>query len=361
MGNFREDTEIRKADAVICENLGGVGTLSVVLSTEGGRTLKDAGLLAKVDLLQSRLDSIPGVGKTLSLADFVKIINQAMHENDPSYFRIPAVAETELVQAWVGAEGEDVETVREEKVSGHELIAQYLMMYESAGGEELGSVVDYPYQTGQISALLTTSSSIEREKIVQETQDHIDEIFQGEEDLNIMLTGLAALDMIVIRLLTRGQILSLLVSLGICFLVIVLVYRSARVGIVCLMPIVLTILLNFAVIVLSGNTLNFGTATTASIAIGIGIDYSIHFVSKYRLLRREGKGEEESIVIAMQTTGKAIIFNAVSVTAGFLVLLFSVFVPVANIGWVVSLMMLSSALGALIFLPAMLPVMLPKG
>ena len=361
MGNFREGTEIRKADAVICENLGGVGTLSVVLSTEDGRTLKDPGLLAKVDLLQSRLDSIPGVGKTLSLADFVKVINQAMHENDPSYFRIPAVVETELVRTWVGAEGEEVETVQEEKVSGQELIAQYLMMYESAGGEELGSVVDYPYQTGQISALLRTSSTIEREKIVQETQEHIDEIFQGEKDLNITISGLAALDMVIIRLLTRGQILSLLVSLGICFLVIVLVYRSVRVGIVCLTPLVLTILLNFAVIVLSGNTLNFGTAATASIAIGIGIDYSIHFVSKYRLLRREGKGEKEAIVDTMQTTGKAIIFNAVSVTAGFLVLLFSVFVPVANIGWVVSLMMLSSALGALIVLPAMLPIMLPRG
>jgi predicted RND superfamily exporter protein len=361
MGNFREGTEIREADAVICRDLGGVGTLTVVLSTEDGRTLKDAALLAKVDLLQSRLDSIPGVGKTLSLADFVKVINQAMHENDPSYFRIPAVVESELVRTWEGTDGEEVEAVREEKVSGNELIAQYLMMYESAGGDELGSVVDYPYRTGQISALLRTSSTIERERIVREAQKHIDEIFQGEENLSIMLSGLAALDMVVVRLLTRGQILSLAVSLGICFLVIVLVYRSARVGIVCLTPLVLTILLNFAVIVLSGNTLNFGTAATASIAIGIGIDYGIHFVSKYRLLRREGKGEKEAIVETMQTTGKAIIFNAVSVAAGFLVLLFSVFVPVTNIGWVVALMMLSSALGALIVLPAMLPILLPRG
>jgi predicted RND superfamily exporter protein len=361
IGNFREGTEIRKADAVICKDLGGVGTLNVILSSDDGRTLKEAALLTKIDLLQGRLDSIPGVGKTLSLADFVKVINQAMHENDPSYFRIPAVVETELVRTWEGPEGEEVETVREEKVSGDELIAQYLMMYESAGGEELGSVVDYPYRTGQISALLRTSSTIERERIVRETERYIDEIFQGEKDLNIMLSGLAALDMVVVRLLTQGQVLSLAVSLGICFLVIVFVYRSARVGIVCLTPLVLTILLNFAVIVLSGNTLNFGTAATASIAIGIGIDYGIHFVSKYRLLRREGKGERDAIVDTMQTTGKAIIFNAVSVAAGFLVLLFSVFVPVTNIGWVVALMMLSSALGALIVLPAMLPILLPRG
>ena len=119
--------------------------------------------------------------------------------------------------------------------------------------------------------------------------------------------------------------------------------------------------MNFAVIVLSGNTLNFGTAATASIAIGIGIDYAIHFVSKYRLLRRAGKGETEAIGDTMQTTGKAILFNAVSVTAGFLILLFSVFVPMANVGWVVSLMMLSSAVAALIVLPAMLPILLPRG
>jgi len=247
------------------------------------------------------------------------------------------------------------------QVSGGDQIAQYLLMYESSGGAELGSVVDYAYRTGQIFSLLRTAYTVERGEILEATNQYIDEIFAGDDDITFKLTGLAALDMVVVRLLIRGQILSLMLSLVICFLIIVFVYRSIRVGIVCIAPLVLTTLMNFAVIVLTGNTLNTGTALTASITIGIGIDYGIHFVSRYRLLRSEGLSYEDAVAGTMQTTGKAIIFNAVCVTAGLLVLLFSVFVPVAAIGWLASVVMLSSALGALTVVPAILPYLLPEG
>ncbi len=361
MGNFREDSAIRVADKVMCEKLGGVGTLNIILTMPEGRTLKDAGLLGKVSELQERLGSLPGVGEIMSLADYVKIINKAMHEDDPAYYRIPAEVETETVQAWEDRDGVEVEVFREEEVNGNDQVAQYLMLYESAGGEELDSVTDYSYRTGQVMALLRTSSTISREKIIIATEKLIDEIFHNEKEVKLELTGMAIMDKAVVRHLVRGQIFSLMASLVICFVMIVIMYRSLRVGIVCFTPLLLAIMLNFAVIVLSDNTLNFGTALTASIAIGIGVDYSIHFVSRYRLLRAEGKEDEEAIVETMQTTGKAIIFNALSVSTGFMVLLFSSFIPVSSIGWLVALVMLSCSLGALTIIPAVLPLLLPRG
>lgn len=361
MANFAEESEIRVADTVVRQHLGGVGTLNVVMSADGERSLKDPVLLAKMDRLQRRLEATPGVGKTLSLADYVKVINRAMNGDDPAYYRIPAEVETVTVEDWQDVDGVEVEVSRQEQVSGGDQIAQYLLMYESSGGAELGSVVDYTYRTGQIFSLLRTAYTVERGEILEATNRYIAEIFAGDDDITFKLTGLAALDMVVVRLLIRGQILSLMLSLVICFLIIAFVYRSIRVGIVCIAPLVLTTLMNFAVIVLTGNTLNTGTALTASITIGIGIDYGIHFVSRYRLLRSEGLNYEDAVAGTMQTTGKAIIFNAVSVTAGLLVLLFSVFVPVAAIGWLASLVMLSSALGALTVVPAILPYLLPEG
>ncbi len=359
--NFREDSELRVSDTIVRQNLGGIGTLKIVIYTSGDRSLKEPGILKKIALLQEHLASFEGMGKIISLADMVKTINKAMNGDDPSYYRIPEEVETVTVRRWEEVDGVEREVLREEQVSGKEQVAQYLLMYENAGGEQLEAMTDYSYQTGQVLALLRTSNTIDRARIIVDTEKIVEEIFGDEENVEIKLTGLAVLDMVVVKLLMRGQILSLLVSLVICFLIIILVYRSLRVGIICLTPLVLTTLLNFAIIVLSGRTLNSGTALTASIAIGIGIDYSIHFVSRYRLLRSEGKDHDEAVMGTMQTTGKAITFNALSVTAGFLVLLLSSFIPVMDMGWLISLMMLSSAVGALTIIPAVLPFLLPKG
>ncbi len=89
------------------------------------------------------------------------------------------------------------------------------------------------------------------------------------------------------------------------------------------------------------------TALLSSIAIGIGIDYAIHFIQNYRMAIEQGFGQLQALYNTMGHTGKAILFNAIVVIAGFLVLLFSVFPPNRTLGALVSLNMFTSLLGTL--------------
>ncbi len=95
-------------------------------------------------------------------------------------------------------------------------------------------------------------------------------------------------------------------------------------------------------------------AIIASIVLGIGVDYSVHFLSRYKQLRNKGIDFKEAIIETLDTSGRAIVFNSFAVAIGFLVLLLSSFWPVIHMGWIVSANMILSALLTLILLPAIL-------
>ncbi len=120
------------------------------------------------------------------------------------------------------------------------------------------------------------------------------------------------------------------------------------------MPIVVTVLVVFTIIGLFGFYLDAVMALIASIVLGIGIDYSVHFISRYQSLRKEGADANDAIRQTMATSGRAIVFNSAAVAVGFVVLLFSSFIPVQNMGWMVSANMLLSALLTLVLVPAVL-------
>ena len=100
--------------------------------------------------------------------------------------------------------------------------------------------------------------------------------------------------------------------------------------------------------------LNMGTVLVASIAMGIGIDYSIHFITHFNEGLKERLSVQDAITATMKMSGKAILINFSSVSGGFLVLVFSKLVPMQYFGILVSLSMLSSSLGALTLLPVIL-------
>jgi predicted RND superfamily exporter protein len=106
-----------------------------------------------------------------------------------------------------------------------------------------------------------------------------------------------------------------------------------------------------------GIKLNLGTSLVASVSVGIGIDYAIHFIEAYKREYRDGG---DFLRRALATSGRAIIINAVSVGAGFAVLALSQFVILANLGLLMALTMFTSALISLTLVPALLTVLKPK-
>ena len=163
------------------------------------------------------------------------------------------------------------------------------------------------------------------------------------------------------ELVVAGQVTSLVTSLGAVFLLSALMFRSWTAGLINVLPISLVMLFSFGLLGLLNIPLEVGKAFAASIVIGVGIDYTIHFLNKYRVNVRARQMDPEQITVAtMTTSGKAIFFNALVVIGGFLVFLSSHFRPNFYLGAMMALNMGACLLVSMTVLPAMLNRFRPR-
>lgn len=161
-------------------------------------------------------------------------------------------------------------------------------------------------------------------------------------------------DITMDRSLINSQFGSLTIAIIFVIIVVGLILRSFSSGLYATLPIVAAIVILFGVMGLAGIPLNIGTVLVASVALGIGIDYSIHVISHFNHLYQSTGDAQRSLEETIMISGKAILINAISVSAGFLVLIFSEMVPLQYFGLLIALSMFGSSLGALTLLPVIL-------
>ena len=151
------------------------------------------------------------------------------------------------------------------------------------------------------------------------------------------------------------------------FLIIAVSNRSLVAGLIGIVPLSISLLINFAVMGFLGIKLNLGTSMIAGLAIGIGIDYTIHYMESFKRenynssfacmpVRERQKYLEKTFAVS----GKAIIINALSVGAGFLVLIFSNFIMLGDFGLLIALTMIVSSLVSLTVIPALMLTINPS-
>jgi uncharacterized protein len=172
--------------------------------------------------------------------------------------------------------------------------------------------------------------------------------------------GSALVESSLNRLVVESQIISVLISIIAVFFIITISNRSFVAGLVGIAPLSICILVNFAVMGFAGIKLNIGTSMVASVSVGIGIDYTIHCIEAYRREYRASGGKGDFLFRTFASSGKAILINAVSVGAGFAVLVFSQFVMLQHLGLLIALTMCSSALASLTVIPVLLLTINPK-
>jgi len=151
-----------------------------------------------------------------------------------------------------------------------------------------------------------------------------------------------------------SQMVTIVFAVIIVFLLMVLQFKSIVGGLIAIVPIVTTVMFNFSLMSFLGVPLDNVTMIISSIVIGVGIDYSIHFISRFKVEYAISKNEKKAFLKSLETTGQAIVFNSLSVMLGFLVLVFSQVVPFQRLGWLVAVTMFVSALAAITLLPAII-------
>jgi len=227
-----------------------------------------------------------------------------------------------------------------------ELISQYLLLYEFSGDPEtLEQVIDYTYSTANITIQLKSDSSAVLKDVLTTIDSYQKEF--SKFGIEVGYAGSGYKTFVFSELLLEGQIISLIISFGIIFALLALLFHNVRIGIAGTVPIAITAIVNFGVMGLLNIPLSSATALITSIAVGIGVDYAIHFLDHYTLTRLEGKSLEEATMETLVYTGRAIVFNAIAVMGGFAILLFSVFPPNRQVGALIILNMATSAIATL--------------
>ncbi len=319
LDKFEKDSEIVLTDQFINDHFGGTTTLNLILDAEGQKDIfKNPEVLKLTDQMQDKLENdLEVVGNSFSLTDYTKRMNKVMNADSEEFNTIP---------------------------DSQDMIAQYLLLYEMSGDpENLNKVVDYDYAKLNITFQLKSDNS----KAINSAIAIIDSF---EDDFNkygisMKYAGSGYKGLIFTDLILEGQIMSLILSLIIVILLLSLMYKNFKIGLIGAVPITITALISFGIMGFLNIPLNTTTALLSSIAIGIGIDYAVHFIEQYR---HNASSSDDQLLVAQKTmahSGRAISYNAIVVIAGFLVLIFSVFPPNRELGALVSLNMFTSFVG----------------
>ncbi len=179
---------------------------------------------------------------------------------------------------------------------------------------------------------------------------------ENRTELSAQQTGMPIIYMDLDRKIMRSQAFSLSIAILLVFFLLAYRLKSLIGGLISITPIVFTILVNFTIMAIFRIPLDVVTVLIGSVAVGIGIDYTIHFITRFKAEHARGKTELEALDKTLETTGKAIVINALSVMMGFLVLVLGNIVPMQRFGYLIALTMIISATASITILPALLLV-----
>jgi len=322
---FPHDSPLVYASELINEKLGGAQNVAVVVSGD----IKDPRVMNKIDRLERRIGELPEVGSTSSIARVVRMMSRALHdEEEEGYDTIPDTRNA---------------------------VAQYFMLYSMSGDpDDFEKMVDFPYENALITARVNTTSTPKLNAI----KEQIMEMTRNDEEVKLV-GGFAFILSDIARIIVNGQLLSLGLAIVIVGVLLMFLFRSVTAGIVSSLPLGLSVIVLFSLMGIFGIELNIATAMLSSIMIGVGVDYTIHFLWRYRAERYKGLMPQDAAKKTLTTTGRGIIFNGFSVIVGFLVLFTSGFMPIRFFGFLIVVSIFSCLVGAVVFIPALCLVFRP--
>jgi hydrophobe/amphiphile efflux-3 (HAE3) family protein len=326
MDFFQEGSDIKVAENHLNKKLAGTQILDInIESTDGSEVITPA-ILEKIENFQKDITSKYGdVGKTISVNDYLKKMNREMNGGKSEYNRLPDNAA---------------------------MTREYMLLYSG----DIDGVITRNLDKLRIHISIKRGKISDQMKIREYALAYFDEGFRRDNKVIVKSSGFMDLIMEANSLIVEGQVSSLMLSLAVVAILMALIFRSLILTVISMIPLVVGIAMNFGVMGLLGIPLNAVTSVVASISIGMGIDYSIHFINQYRVSYAESGDIDAAIAKTYEGTGRAILSNVVSVTAGFLVLMFSKFPIIQQFGGLIAFTVASTGFAAIIIIPAALKI-----
>lgn len=330
---FAEGLPFKQDDKALNSRLGGTNTVYVLVEGSQEDAIKDPRVMKAMDATQRLLEAKPNIGKTLSVVDFVKRMNQAMNGDDAKFHAVP---------------------------DSQELISQYLLLYSMSGEPgDFDTYVDYGYKTASITVFSKTDSSAFMQDLAVELDAFFKKTFP--DTVKVSIGGSVPQGTAITEVLVRSKVLNIVQIATVVFVISALVFRSLVAGILVLIPLLLAVLVNFGVMGWTGIRMNIPNSLAAAMAVGIGADYAIYILYRLREELSQGNDPTTSVHHVLSTAGKACLFVASAVAGGYGVLWFSPgFYPHTWLATLIACAMLTSALAALTLIPALVLAFKPR-
>ena len=325
---FDESVELRRDTDFLDEHLNGNTVLEYSLVSAGPGEIADPAYLADVSAFADWYRSQPETRHVWVLSDTFRQINKSMHGDDPAAYLIPA---------------------------SRELASQYLLLYELSlpFGLDLNNRIDVSRSATRMTVTARTLSSQE----TLELNARAEEWLAGNTP-NIARaegSGPALMFSHIGQRNIRAMLVGTAIALLAISIVLIAALRSLRLGLVSLVPNFVPAAAGFGVWGLAKGEVGLALSVVVAMTIGIVVDDTVHFLSKYRRARREeGYAPDDAVRYAFRTVGRAMVTTTVVLVAGFLVLLLSVFVPTAEVGLLTALIIGFALIADCVLLPPLL-------
>jgi len=323
---FKKNSEVRIADQILNENLGGTSTLYLVTTSSKEDVMKEPEVLLYIESLQGYLEKQPLVGKTLSVADYVKRVNRVLHQDEAKYEVIP---------------------------ESREAIAQYMFLFSMAAKpRDLDNLVDYPYEKANIIVQLKTWDAVDTEKLIEDLKSYFAK--HPLPGVELKPAGIAYFNMVWNHEVLIGMLEGFILSSILVLFLLILDYRSLKWGIISFIPLFFTIILIYGFTGFVGKDFDMPISVLSTLSLGMAIDFAIHFVSRFKQRLKETSNIEDALLWTIARPGKGIIRNAILFAVGFSPMIFAALTPYITVGFFMMAIMILSAVTTIIYLPALI-------
>jgi len=325
---FKPGDPLRQADKLLNKHFSGTTSLDVMIDTGRENGLLEPLFLQHLVDLQQELEKDPMVGDTSSIAEFLQTMNQALHADDPAWKRVPETAD---------------------------MAAQYLLLYSFSGApDDFETFITGDYRQAHIRINMKTDETKVVATLLAQMQSKTDSWFPAAQGYKVEWAGTAFTVYRLSQMIIEGQIASLVTSILAIFLLCWWMFGRLLIAAIAMIPVSLAVTVNYGMMGNFGIPLDIATALTGAMALGIGVDFAIHYLHRYHEESVAGHSYRDSVINTNRSVGHAILFNTFVVVGGFLVLLSAALYPQMKLGALIAATMVVCYLATCYLFPVLL-------
>ena len=318
--NFKPDSEIRQAFERANEKLDGINVFNIIVQSKYPKAFKEPANLKAIEELQQWLEQQPEIGGSTSLVNYIKFVNRSFNNNDPAFNKIP---------------------------ESKRIIGQLLFFTES---DDTKRLVDSSHRAINIIVRAKVIDSDDVAALVARIDERLQQL---PDHMVARATGNPVLMNQAIQDIMWGQVESVFLSLIIVYGILVSLFLSFRIGLIAIIPNLLPVVVYFGALGIMGISLNPSTSLIAPMILGVAIDDTIHYFTRFNSFARQNPDPKQATVMTLSVVGRPVIYTSLTLCIGFLVLTTSDLRMQAQVGGMASFALLVAWLSDYFLTPAL--------